>query len=94
LEDDFGTPEALAILHEWRSAGRQDLLLRGLGVFGLDSLAEADEAPTEAVDLARRREDARARRDFAEADRLREKIAALGWEVRDVRDGFELVRSR
>src|SRR5215207_8901066 len=44
LEDDFNTPEALAILHEWRAAGQLELLERGLGIFGLD-VAEAAEAP-------------------------------------------------
>jgi cysteinyl-tRNA synthetase len=36
LADDFSTPDALAILHEWRSAGRVDELDRGLSVFGLE----------------------------------------------------------
>ena len=30
-------------------------------------------------------------RDFAAADRLRDEIAALGWEVRDGPNGFELL---
>jgi cysteinyl-tRNA synthetase len=88
LDDDFNTPEALAVLHEWRD---HDLLRRGLDVFGLASLAESREAPGELVDLARRREEARSRHDFREADRLREEIGRAGWEVRDVSDGFRLV---
>jgi cysteinyl-tRNA synthetase len=43
------------------------------------------------VDLAERRSQVRAAGDFDEADRLREQIAAAGWEVRDVADGFQLV---
>ena len=41
-------------------------------------------------------QDARARQDFAEADRLRGEIAAAGWEVRDVAEppGFQLVPRR
>jgi len=35
LNNDFDTPAALAILHEWRDAGQTDLLHRGLNVFGL-----------------------------------------------------------
>jgi cysteinyl-tRNA synthetase len=42
-------------------------------------------------ELAAARERARAERDFAEADRLREEIAARGWEVRDVAGGFQLL---
>jgi cysteinyl-tRNA synthetase len=44
------------------------------------------------VDLAGRRQEARAARDFATADRAREAIAQLGWEVADGTDGFRLVR--
>ena len=88
LDDDFNTPDALAVMHEWRDHG---LLARALDVFGLGSLAETAEAPAEAVTLAERREQARERRDFEEADRLRGEIAALGWEVRDVAEGFQLV---
>jgi cysteinyl-tRNA synthetase len=88
LEDDFNTPEALAVLHGWRD---HDLLQRALDVFGLASLAEAVDAPPEIVELAERRRQARAERDFDEADRLRAEIEAAGWEARDVADGFQLV---
>jgi cysteinyl-tRNA synthetase len=89
LDDDFNTPEALAVMHEWRD---HELLRRALDVFGLASLAESEEAPAELVELAERRQGARSEGDFAEADRLREQIAAAGWEVRDVAEGFRLVR--
>jgi cysteinyl-tRNA synthetase len=88
LEDDFNTPDALAVLHGWRDHG---LLRRALDVFGLASLAEAVDAPPEIVELAQRRREARAARDFDEADRLRGEIEAAGWEARDVADGFQLV---
>ncbi len=96
LDDDFNTPEALALMHEWRSAGRTDLLLRGLDLFGLASLAEAEEAPAEIVGLAEARLEARRRGDFDEADRLRDAIEVAGWEVRDVDEapGFQLVQKR
>src|SRR4051812_46557585 len=42
LDDDFDTPAALAVLHEWAAARQLELLRRGLAVFGLDSLAERD----------------------------------------------------
>jgi cysteinyl-tRNA synthetase len=88
LEDDFNTPEALAVLHGWRD---HDLLRRALDIFGLASLAEAADAPPEVVELAERRRQARTARDFDEADRLRAEIEAAGWEARDVADGFQLV---
>ena len=89
LDDDFNTPEALALLHGWRD---HDLLRRALGLFGLASLAEEEAAPAEIVQLAEARQAARAAGDFAEADRLRDEIAELGWEVRDKPGGFELYR--
>ena len=96
LDDDFNTPEALALLHEWRSAGRIDLLLRGLDLFGLASLAEAEEAPAEIVGLAEARLEARKRGDFDEADHLRDAIEVAGWDVRDIDEapGFQLVPKR
>jgi cysteinyl-tRNA synthetase len=90
LDDDFNTPEALAILHGWRN---HEVLRRGLEVFGLESLAESASAPRELEELARQRAEARGRRDFDEGDRLRGQIEAAGWEVRDVdaEPGFQLV---
>lgn len=91
LEDDFNTPEALALMHGWRD---HDVLRRGLGLFGLESLAESETAPPEVVELAARRQGARAGRDFDEADRLRAEIEAAGWEMRDEPGGYTLVRRR
>jgi cysteinyl-tRNA synthetase len=88
LDDDFNTPEALALLHGWRD---HELLRDALGVFGLASLAEQEEAPAELVELAERRVAAREAKDFDEADRLRDEIAVAGWEVRDEAGGFRLV---
>jgi cysteinyl-tRNA synthetase len=81
LEDDFNTPEALALLHEWRD---HDLLRRALAVFGLESLGAASEAPPDVVRLAVRRAEARERKEWVEADRLRDEIEDAGWEVRDI----------
>jgi cysteinyl-tRNA synthetase len=93
LADDFDTPAALAILHEWASSGQVELLRRGLGLFGLGSLAEREQAPAEVAELAERRQRARAERDFDESDRLRDELAAAGWQMRDRPDGYDLVRA-
>ena len=45
------------------------------------------KSPEEALALVAQREAARSRRDWAEADRLRAQVAALGWEVRDTPAG-------
>ena len=93
LDDDFNTPEALAVMHGWRD---HELLGRGLEVFGLESLGRSETAPAEVDELARARVEARARKDFDAGDRLRDEIEAAGWEVRDVdaEPGFQLVPKR
>ena len=49
------------------------------------------DAPPESVQaLAEQRAAARAAKDFAESDRLRDEIAAAGWVVRDGPDGWTL----
>jgi len=99
LADDFNTPRALAALFAWVSeafrregpVGDADLR-EMLGVLALENLLEADgAAPPEALALAEARARARARRDWPEADRLRDELRALGWEVRDLPAGPELV---
>jgi cysteinyl-tRNA synthetase len=102
LADDFNTPRALAEMFDWiREANRRgsgvgdsDLreMLEVVGLGNLRAAAGGDEAPEELRELLRRREEARAAKDFAEADRLRDEISAAGWEVRDGPAGPELVR--
>jgi cysteinyl-tRNA synthetase len=91
LDDDFNTPEALAVMHGWRD---HELLRRAFGLFGLESIAEVENAPSHVAELAERRLQARDAKDFAESDRLRDEIGAAGWEVRDVAGapGYVLVR--
>ncbi len=94
LEDDFNTPAALALFHDWARVGALEELRRGLEVFGLETLAAAESAPPSVVELAERRARARDARDWDEADRLRSEIEAAGWEVRDTSASpyFQLVR--
>jgi cysteinyl-tRNA synthetase len=100
LARDFSTPEALSIMNEWIAEATSPLweapgdahLREMLGVLGLESLlAPAAQAPDAVHELAEQRERARAARDFTAADRLREEITVLGWEVRDGAGGFELL---
>jgi cysteinyl-tRNA synthetase len=98
LAEDFNTPAALAALFDWvreanRRGGVGDADLREmLAVLGLENLSEADAAADpESLAILERRQAARAARDFAESDRLRDEIRARGWEIRDGPDGPELI---
>ena len=90
LEDDFDTPRALAVMHEWASNGQHDLLTEALEIFGLKSLSEPEPPPDEIVALAEARQAAREADNFEEADRLRAELAAAGWEMRDRIGGYVL----
>jgi hypothetical protein len=52
--------------------------------------ATRPEALPEVLALAQERREARAARDFAAADALRDRIADAGWLVTDTADGFDL----
>ena len=66
-----------------------------LDMLGLGALgdAAAPQVPQEVSDLLAARETARAERDFASADALRDAISALGFELRDGPDGPEVYRA-
>jgi cysteinyl-tRNA synthetase len=100
LADDFNTPAALAAVFDWvREANRSSEpvgeadLREMLQVLGLDNLltVEVAAAPVEVRELLEARERARRGTDYAEADRLREQIKALGWDIRDGPAGPELL---
>ncbi len=54
---------------------------------------EEDRPPDEVIALAEERLAARTNKNWAESDRLRDEIAALGWTVQDAKDGYKLVKS-
>ena len=99
LADDFNTPRAMAELFELvgeanrgEAPGAADTVLEMLTLLGLESLAEAEQgADEEAEALLAEREEARAAKDFERADEIRDRLAELGWEVRDSADGARLV---
>jgi cysteinyl-tRNA synthetase len=101
LAQDFNTPKALAVVADWEkeanrsatgSVGGADLR-EMLDVLGLASLMESGAVPVsdEVAALRDARERARQKRDWGEADRLRDELRALGWEVRDGPGGPELL---
>jgi len=59
----------------------------------LDLEAEAGiVVPPEVVQLANERQNARREKNWKRSDELRDQISALGWEVRDTKDGPKLTR--
>src|SRR5881275_2718095 len=55
--------------------------------------AETDVViPQEVAQLAEERENARREKNWKRSDELRDRISALGWEVRDTKDGPKLTR--
>jgi cysteinyl-tRNA synthetase len=98
LADDFNTPRAIAALNDLISEGNRRPLPGAhaavremLRILGLERLTEVAEAQSPEADrLADEREEARRAGDFERADRLRDEIAALGFDVRDGPDGPRL----
>jgi cysteinyl-tRNA synthetase len=99
LADDFNTPRAMAEAFELvaeanREAvpGAPEAVREMLELVGLESLANAEQrADAEAEVLLAEREQARAAKDFARADEIRDRLAELGWQVRDSADGARLI---
>ncbi|MDD6269012.1 MAG: cysteine--tRNA ligase [Oscillospiraceae bacterium] len=67
-----------------------DQITEVLGI--LYNRKKADEIPAEVKELAEKRAAARKAKDFAEADRLRDEIAALGWQIKETRQGTEITK--
>ncbi|RPJ75695.1 MAG: cysteine--tRNA ligase [Desulfobacteraceae bacterium] len=97
VNDDLNMPRAMAVIQELLkselpAADRQATILDFDRVLGL-SLAEAsrpDELPAAVETLVEARRRARAAKQWAESDRLRDEIQALGYTVKDTRDGMEI----
>ena len=54
---------------------------------------EYDGPPENVIALAEQRSAARASKNWAESDRLRDELSARGWTVQDNKDGYKLVKS-
>jgi cysteinyl-tRNA synthetase len=103
LADDFNTPKALAEVFELvgeanRGEVPADAASRAvaemLELVALSTLTQPEkgaESDERASQLMQEREEARAAKDFARADELREELAEMGWIVRDSADGPSLV---
>lgn len=62
----------------------------GLSLSDFSPLVNTDTVPDEVTAIAEQRKIARDNKDWAQSDVLRNKLAELGWAVKDARDGYEL----
>ncbi|MBE6858112.1 MAG: cysteine--tRNA ligase [Ruminococcus sp.] len=106
LGNDLNTSLAITAVHDvlkskTNAATKLALIAEFDKVLGLDliaaaekTLAEAEaskpEIPAEVLDLVEQRKAARKEKNFALADEIRDKIAALGYEVKETRQGTEI----
>jgi cysteinyl-tRNA synthetase len=109
LDDDLNTPEALAVLHRLAASVRRDgtpdaalrlrasasrlgLLERSAREYFHGGADGPDESQVETIIAAR--QEARAARDFARADALRDELLAMGIELEDTAEGPRWKRVR
>ena len=96
INDDMNTPKALATMWEMLKSDLLDhdkyfLLLEFDRVFGfnLGSVTE-EKVPANVKKLAKEREEARSAKNWKKSDSLRDEINALGWDINDGKEGYEL----
>jgi cysteinyl-tRNA synthetase len=98
INDDLNMPQAMSVVweivkSEKKSKQFADLLLKFDQVLGLDLensekyLNEKIEVPQEILDLAEERKVAKANKDYAKADELRDLINSKGYSIKDSADG-------
>jgi cysteinyl-tRNA synthetase len=97
FEDDLDTPRAIQVLRRLeKEAGlpagaKLETFLWVDHYLGLDVSRDIGkpkaELPAGAQDLLAERDEARASKDFASSDRLRDELASLGVTVKDTKDG-------
>lgn len=103
VNDDLNIPRAFAALFELvRETNASNTTAKGvldafkrmdevLGVIFFGK-SEKEDVPAEVASLLEERAAARASKNWAESDRLRDAIAALGWVVKDSREGQSVTK--
>ena len=89
LKADIGASRKLELLEKFDSV----LSLGLIEAAGkLTEESSGGDVPEEVLELVRQRKEARAAKDFALADQLRDKISELGYAVRETREGTEITK--
>jgi len=94
LNDDLNSAQALAVAQELLKSdlSKADKLATILDFDKVLALNLKQEIPASVIDLAEERLAARRNRDFAQSDKLRDAIAALGFIVKDSGDSYVLMK--
>lgn len=98
MDDDFNTANGITVVFDmakWINSGNYDQAVKDtfaamLTVFGIVFEEEVLDADIEA--LIEKRQEARANRDFATADAIRDQLAAQGIKLLDTKDGVRWTR--
>ena len=98
MDDDFNTANGITVVFDmakWINSGNYDADIKTdfaqiLAVFGIVFQEEVLDGEIEA--LIAERQAARANRDFATADRIRDELAAQGIKLLDTKDGVRWTR--
>ncbi len=100
LNDDLNMPRALAVLQALLKSGESDAVKLAtvrefdVAILGLDLDREdvAEPLPQAILDLMALRIKARSDKDWAESDRIRDEIQALGYTVQDGKEGMQVLK--
>lgn len=100
INDDLNTPKALATMWDvvkdqvLSNGDKYATILKFDEVFGLGlENLKAEKIPADIKKLAEERLKARNDKDWDKADKLREKISKLGWDIGDTKGGYEIKKS-
>ncbi len=91
MENDFSTANLITYMLEQMKTSTEatiELFKYVTSVLGLKyDVADEKEVPNEVLDLIEQRSKAKKERDFELADQVRAEILALGYEIKDTREG-------
>ena len=96
INDDLNMPKAIAcvlrMLKEERSKDVYQTMMQFNQVLGLNLEEIEDDIPEKIKTLCEKRWQAKKNKDFATADSLRQEISNLGFEVKDTREGYNIIK--